>query len=129
MNEEDPLPRPKCEREDAHPVVPAVLAGSMAVIVAVCLLCGFLIAGRTGNRASGLPGPEGIFQHGPQERTDIDRAWDTVNGSGGTVPDTYAWIDRQAGIVQIPIDRAIDLVCAEQKPEPASPKPRHFRDE
>jgi hypothetical protein len=124
MNDEDPLPRPKYEREDAHPVVPVVLAGSMAVLTAVCLLCGFFIVGRTGNRVSGFPGPGGIFQHGAEERTDIDRAWDTVNRSGGSVPDTYAWIDRRAGIVQVPIDRAIELVCAEQKPAPAASEPR-----
>jgi hypothetical protein len=27
---------------------------------------------------------------------------------------SYAWVDQKAGIVQIPIDRAMDLVVAEQ---------------
>ena len=132
MNDEKPLPRPKCEREErASHAVPAVLAGSTMALcwLAACLLCGFLIVRRTGSHVSALPGPEGIFQHGAQETTDIDRSWDTVNGSGGTVPVTYAWIDRRAGIVQIPIERAIDLVCAEQKPEPVAPKPRQSLDE
>jgi hypothetical protein len=125
MNDEDSLPRPKCEREDAHPAVAAVLAGSLGVIVAVCILGGYLIAGHAGNRGEGLPAAEGIFQDGANERTDIDRAWDTVRQKTGTVSDRYAWIDRRAGIVQVPIDRAIDLVCAGQKPPSGAPGQGH----
>jgi hypothetical protein len=126
MNDEDSLPPPDCEREDAHPAVAAVLAGSLAAIVAVCILGGYLVAGHAGNRGPGLPGADGIFQNGTHERTDIDRAWDTIHQQAGTVADSYAWIDRPAGIVQIPIDRAIDLVCAGQKPTAAAPGRRNF---
>jgi hypothetical protein len=111
---EEPLPRPKCEGKDAPPSVPALLAGSMAAIVAVCLISGLLIAGRTTKHGTELSAEEGLFQHGPQAKTDIDRAWDTLDPTAGSPADRYAWIDRRAGIVQVPIDRAIDLICAEQ---------------
>jgi hypothetical protein len=125
VNDEPSLPTPKCEAKDAHPAVPAVLAASMAAIVAVCLVCGWLFVGRTVNPGSGAGGADSLFQHGPQERTDMERAWETVDPKAGTVPDGYAWVDRDAGIVQVPIDRAIDLVCAEQKPPSVAPKPGH----
>ena len=124
MSGEDPLPHPKCERTDAHPSVPAVLAGTMVVIAAVCLLCGFLIAGRAGNRGPGLPGRDGLYEDGATARTDMERAWAALDRKAGTVPDGYAWIDRRAGIVQVPIDRAIDLVCAEQAQAAGAPEAR-----
>jgi len=125
MNDEETLPTPKCEREDAHPAVAAVLAASMVAIVAVCLVCGWLIVGRTDKPGSGPMGADSLFQHGPQDKTDMELAWETVDPKPGTAPDRYAWVDRRAGIVQVPIDRAIDLVCAEQKPPSEAPKPGH----
>ena len=125
MNDEDSLSAPKCEREDAHPTVAAVLAGSLAAIVAVCILGGYLVAGHASNRGPGLPGADGVFQNGSHERTDIDLAWDTVHQKTATVADSYAWIDRPAGIIRVPIDRAIDLICAEQKPAATAPGPRN----
>ena len=125
MNDEESLPVPDCEREDAHPAVAAVLAGSLAAIVAACILGGYLVAGHAGNRGPGLPGSDGVFQNGAHERTDIERAWETGDQKAGTVADRYAWIDRRAGTVQVPIDRAIDLVCAEQKPPSGAPEAGH----
>ena len=49
-----------------------------------------------------------------QEKTDIEAAWTSVDPNATTAPDGYGWIDRRAGIVRVPIERAIDLVCAEE---------------
>lgn len=40
--------------------------------------------------------------------------------SAGTDPalDRFGWIDREAGVVHIPVDRAIDLYLARQKEAP-----------
>jgi hypothetical protein len=119
MSEEESLPRPECEATDADPRVPALLAGAMVAIVAVCLLSGLLIVGRPEPAATLPQNNEGLFQHGPEERTDIEAAWTSLDPTAAPVPDGYGWIDRRAGIVRVPIDRAIDLVCAEQARNPA----------
>lgn len=36
---------------------------------------------------------------------------------------TYKWIDQQQGIVQVPIERAIDLLSERGLPEPTTPLP------
>jgi hypothetical protein len=59
-------------------------------------------------------GDDELFQHGAQASTDIERSWQEIDRASSVGADGYAWIDRSAGIVQIPISRAIDLVCAEQ---------------
>jgi hypothetical protein len=123
MSAEESLPRPKCEKEDAHPPLAAALAGTMAVIVAIGLGIGFLIVKPSSDRATSLPGSDGVFQHGPSERTDIDDAWQSVQPPAKVNADGYAWIDRRAGIVQVPIGRAIDLVCEEQAKARPAPKP------
>ena len=112
MKEEEILPRPKCEASDADPRVAAILAGSMAAIVAVGLLFGLLLVGRP--EGMGTEADPGLFQHGPEARTDIEAAWTALGKNAASVPDQYAWVDRRAGVVQVPIGRAIDLVCAEE---------------
>jgi len=114
MSTDEKLPRPGYEPKDADPRVPALLAGAMVAIVAVSLLAGLLIVGRPEHSATPSQNNEGLFQHGPEEKTDIERAWTSVDKESSPIPDGYAWIDRRAGIVRVPIDRAIDLVCAEQ---------------
>jgi hypothetical protein len=48
----------------------------------------------------------------------------TVREDAGKALNTYAWIDKNKGVVQIPISRAMELTVAElakQKPAPAGP--------
>jgi hypothetical protein len=116
VSREDPLPRPKAEREDAHPGLVATLAGLLAFIVALGLVGGGLAVARGRPRAEALSrGPDALFEHGVQARTDLDRAWEAIERAPAPGPGGYAWVDRRAGIVQVPIERAIDLVCAEQR--------------
>jgi hypothetical protein len=123
VNPGDSLPRPKCEASDADPAVPAILAGSAAAIVAVGLLCGLLIMGHSRARAPEFQADDGLFQHGAGATTDIERAWREIGQAPAAVPGGYAWVDRSAGIVQVPIGRAIDLVCAEQARAAVAAKP------
>lgn len=36
---------------------------------------------------------------------------------------TYAWVDREAGVARIPVDRAIELVAEQGLPQPAPATP------
>jgi hypothetical protein len=110
MNGEDTLPRPKAEKEDADTRIVATIASSLAIVVAIGLLGGLFTLGRTRPRA----GTDELFQHGVVAATDVQLSWDAIDHAPSASPAGYAWIDRQAGVVQVPIDRAIDLVCAEQ---------------
>jgi hypothetical protein len=123
MNDADPSPRPRCEQKDADPAVAAILASSMAAIVAVGLLCGLLImrAHSGATMPESQPGDD-VFQHGPEARTDMEHAWESLDHDPTAVANTYAWVDRGAGVVQVPIGRAIDLVCEDQARAPSAPK-------
>lgn len=115
MNEDDPLPLPSAEDTDAQPRLVASIAGSLGVLVALGLVAGHLAAGRPAVGAgASLRGQEELFQNGVEAMTDIDRSWAKIDRSPGAAPGGYAWVDRKAGIVQVPIERAIDLVCSEQ---------------
>jgi hypothetical protein len=37
-----------------------------------------------------------------------------IRGKEQTVSTTYGWVDQSAGVVRLPIDRAMELVVAEQ---------------
>jgi hypothetical protein len=123
VNNPEPLPPPAYEARDAETRVVAATAASLAAIVAVCLAVGGVIyhveSGRLGTGSR--PGADASFRHGAVERTDIDESWDEIDRAAREHLQGYAWVDRREGIVRIPIDRAIDLVCGEQKPAtPAS---------
>ena len=115
MNGEDSIPPPKFEREDANPRLVAAIAGSLALLLVLGLAAGYVAVGRAVLKAeASLRGTDGLFQHGAQAKTDVDRAWKEIDRSMAPGTDGYSWVDRRAGIVRVPIDRAIDLVCAEQ---------------
>jgi hypothetical protein len=115
MSDEGPLPRPKAQEVDANPRLVAALAAVLALIMALGLLGGRLFIGRTAPAAeASLRGADQLFQHGVQATTDVERSWEEIGRSTPAAAQGYAWVDRSAGIVQVPIGRAIDLVCEEQ---------------
>jgi hypothetical protein len=124
MRNPDPLPRPAYEPQDAEPRVIAATAASLAAVVGICIVVAAVIhSGEAGGRGSGPPaGPDSFFQHGPQAGTAVDHSWAEIDLAVHAHLGGYAWVDRRAGIVRVPIDRAIDLVCAEQK-QPPPPAP------
>jgi hypothetical protein len=109
MNAEPRRLRPRHEGTDAQPRIVVGIAAALALLIAAGLL-----VGRAYVRSHGTSPVTVGFQHGPEERTSVDQAWldyqrDTQAHLGG-----YGWIDRPAGTVRVPLDRAIDLVCAEE---------------
>jgi hypothetical protein len=111
--------RPGHEDSDASPGVVGLIACSIAALVAAGLLMGwgFVAAGRG---AASRPRVSSPFQDGPQARTGVAQAWADCERDTRLHLAGYGWIDRSAGVVRIPIDRAIDLICAEA-PKSAAP--------
>jgi len=66
-------------------------------------------------------GGEGSFRHGTEARSDIARAWAEQDATVCDHLERYAWVDRTAGIVRIPIDRAIDRMLADEQERKARP--------
>jgi hypothetical protein len=62
---------------------------------------------------------ERLFQHGAVEESGIAREWKTQDAAVRQHLENYAWVDRPAGLVQIPIERAMELTAQEAG---ASPK-------
>jgi hypothetical protein len=108
------------EDSDARPRIVGLIAGALAALVAVGLLVGwgFVEAGKGAATQSEL---SSRFQDGPQARTDVDRAWTEYERDTRSHLSGYGWVDRPAGIVRIPIDRAIDLVCAAEARKSTDP--------
>jgi hypothetical protein len=112
--------RPGHEDSDAHPRFVGMVAGALVALMAAGLLVGwgFAAAGRGAAQNSRVSSP---FQDGPRARTDVDRAWAEYERDTRVHLSGYGWVDRPAGVVRIPIDRAIDLVCAEEAQKSAPP--------
>lgn len=53
----------------------------------------------------------------PLERVLFQRATtgDDIRAAGERELETYGWVDRRAGVVRVPIDRAIDAVVADPR--------------
>ncbi len=67
------------------------------------------------DRQSTLPAKaERLFQSGATAESGIARDWKAQDAAVRQHLQNYAWVDRAAGLVQIPIDRAIELTA--QKP-------------
>jgi hypothetical protein len=117
MNDLDGVPRPDAEVEDASPRVVAMMAVLLVLLVALGLAGARLALSHSLPRTElASYGDDELFQHGVQASTDIERSWQEIDRATSLGARCYAWVDRRAGIVQIPIGRAIDLVCAGQHP-------------
>ena len=100
------------EIEDAHPRlirnVAAIVAGTIiASLVVVALLYHFGYKDVSGRAR------QTSFTGAPEYRTSIATEWTGLDRDTDVHLHEYAWIDRQHGVVRIPIDRAIDRLVAE----------------
>jgi hypothetical protein len=109
-------PNPGHESSDASLRLIGILAASLALGIGAVLLVsyGFFASGRsTRTLAPGLGRPA-AFQNGPEERTSTQQAWQEIGAETQRNLHTYGWIDRPAGVVRIPIQRAMDIVAGPQ---------------
>ncbi len=124
MSRDESLPLPDYESTDASPRFVATIGGVLVLGVAISLVVGALIylhryRPTTASTATRL---EYSFRHGPEEETSIARDWKEQDRLVHEHLYEYGWGDRPAGIVHIPIERAMDLIAAEAA---AKPKGNH----
>lgn len=97
------------ERSDAPPALIAALAGGVAIVLALTFLALRLIY------PAALAGPSDAPRLATAEpRLQIDPAADLAAHRAAAAKrlNSYGWIDRQRGIVRIPIERAMQDVLA-----------------
>jgi hypothetical protein len=127
MSPPEPSQPPRYEPADAQPRVAAAIAGSLAAMIAIGFALSIFIHlhERARSGAEAALGFGGRFQHGPEERTSIEESWADYDRSVRGHLGGYAWVDRRAGIVRIPIERAMELVAGGASPGPdeSSPEP------
>ncbi|HWA24790.1 MAG TPA: hypothetical protein VG734_03875 [Lacunisphaera sp.] len=100
-------------------------ASVRAVLIAagmlVAALAGTLGAAAALQRARGpavtAARPAGSFRDGWKDRTSIERDQTAGDALSRSRLEGYGWIDRDAGIVRIPIERAMDLTATRAQEE------------
>ena len=50
------------------------------------------------------------YQGGAVQRTPIEETWKPLNQEITTHLEGYRWVDKEQGVVQVPIERAMDLI-------------------
>jgi hypothetical protein len=112
-----PPPNPGHEGSDASLRLIGILAAALALGVGVVLLAGYGIfsAGRSSRELAPGLGRAAAFQSGPEERTSTEQAWVEIAAETRRNLHTYGWVDRSAGVVRIPIDRAMAIL---EEPKP-----------
>jgi predicted small secreted protein len=115
------LPGSAYEPADARPGVVAATAAALAAFIAVGIAVAFLLRHFEAARpAASSLAPVATFQNGVAQRTSVERTWMDYDPEVAAHLDEYAWVDRRAGTVRVPIERAIDMLCAEHAPRPAA---------
>lgn len=109
----------------ARPIVLAGIGLAVIVVLVTGLMLGFYDALAT--RAARLSPPPNPLAAAaprlpPEPRLQVHPVRDLheLREAENTILDHYAWIDRQTGVVRIPIARAIDLLAA-RAGQPAAP--------
>jgi hypothetical protein len=103
-----------------------IRSGVLSVIAAaVVLLSAGLIAIAWWLVIPPLPAERPVAEPSPLEHGLFDRATggDDARAAAAHRLDGYSWVDRGAGIVRIPIERAIDAVVADPRLINAPPPP------
>lgn len=110
--------------------VPAVLSVALGLLIALLIVVALVgvpyfyfvhVRARKGATSSGRAPPLEALPPAPNLESSPYRDWKIVRAQWETELNSYGWVDRQKGVVTIPIDRAIDLLA--QRGIPPSPKP------
>jgi hypothetical protein len=112
MKNETPASLPEYERTDAHPPLVAGIAAVLFGLIALGAGVGALILRHAPN-TGGLPMEKSELT----DAADVSRDWQVQDSLVREHLERYAWIDRHQGIVQIPIERAMELE-AEKEAKP-----------
>jgi hypothetical protein len=106
------------QEEDAVATRPALLAAATAIVVggAAVAVAWFLLLATSGApaKAASLPAPETIANIEQSPIWGTRRGLDLHDRQVSALH-TWGWVDRDAGLALIPIDRAIDIVVERQR--------------
>lgn len=111
------------ESKDASLSVIGISAGLLAflLVASIGTSAWFYHNRFHGAAASPTLGRQTSFRNGPNERPGILVDYSAVNRDAAEHLSRYRWVDRDTGVAQIPIERAMDLVAKGVNP-PAAPK-------
>lgn len=115
MNAASQLPPARHEATDGLPRVVAFTGCGIALGIALVLAASAWIypsnSGKSGTPAGSSR--ELSFENGPDATTGVARDWAAQDQAVHDHLEIYAWIDRPAGVVRIPIERAMKLLATE----------------
>jgi hypothetical protein len=112
------------------------ISGFAIGIVATVLVCGFGIwlamrvldrttaNGRSPETRSAQSGPPDFVEQGsgPHLQTDAPADLARFRAEEDTKLTSYGWVDRKAGVIRIPVERAMDLLAERASAKPNSAK-------
>ena len=101
--------RPHEETDASVKVINVTVWSVVGGIVASLIVSGFLW--RPWPSARRLE-PDQRFQYGPADVPDILREWPAIERETQEHLHTYGWVDRQHGVVRIPIEQAMKRMAS-----------------
>jgi len=110
---------PRYEPQDAHPRVLGGLGAALALLVALGLGAAAVFLRADRPAAEGAPEAT-AFPAGARYQTSVEASWTAYERDTRAHLDGYGWVDRSAGVVRVPIERAIDLITAPPRTGPAA---------
>ncbi len=108
------------ERTDAH--VPALAKGLLGLSILVLVSIGLMawmfdfLADRGERRPAPAMATQRVIPPSPRLQVTPSRDVERLRADEEKALSTYGWVDRNAGVVRIPIDRAMDLLVERSKP-------------
>lgn len=117
MNECTPAAAPGYEPSDASPRRLLLVGGGIAAGIILSIGIALVVYIRFDRRATprGPVARQTSFQHSAQATSDIAADWTRADAEVHQHLQTYGWVDRQAGVVRIPIDIAMQRLVDEAK--------------
>ena len=114
-----PVPDPGYETKDAKIRPIAIFGVGLVALIACSQIVLYVVyKGFIAERPPAPPAASRAFRSQP----DIYEQMAALRRSDAATLGSYGWVDREKGIVRIPIDRAIDLVVARGVPKGKGPK-------
>lgn len=105
-------------------VVFAAIALAVVTLISIGLVTGlFVYLNRAATRAEGrLPMPrEATLPPEPRIQTDPAGALQEMRAEESRILDDYRWVDKEAGVARIPIDRAMKMILERGLLTPKAP--------
>jgi hypothetical protein len=118
MNSALPLPPAEYEPRDGSVRAIVWTGVGLAAAIGIVLMIAALVY-LADERSRPTPdefGRQTSFRNSAKAETDIQADWARQDAAVHQHLETYGWVDRAAGTVRIPIDRAMQLIVDEDSP-------------